>query len=119
MKITTYFVRYFLLFLLGIPLFAESTFISPLEYASQLYKNPRGIGCNNCHGENGEGKLIAKYVHKGEAREFRAPKINGLDFDVFYEALNNAKRGMPRYYLTRKEVQALYLYLSQENLNAK
>ena len=39
-------------------LFAES-FISDYEYGQMLFKNPRGIGCNKCHGENGEGSLIA------------------------------------------------------------
>lgn len=104
---------------LSIPLFGESTFISPLEYASQLYKNPRGIGCHNCHGENGEGKLVAKYTHKGEKREFRGSAISKLDYDVFYRALNKRTRGMPRYYLTDTEVQALYLFLHQEMKNAK
>jgi len=111
-----------LLLYLFVPLFlfAETTFISPLEYASQLYKNPRGIGCQNCHGDNGEGKLIAKYIHKEEKREFRGPVITGLDFMPFYKALNERKRGMPRYFLTKKEVQALYLYLNQEKvLDAK
>ncbi|RLA81036.1 MAG: cytochrome c [Epsilonproteobacteria bacterium] len=111
-----------LLLVLIVPLFAfaETTFISPLEYASQLYKNPRGIGCQNCHGDNGEGKLIAKYIHKKEKKEFRGPKITGLDFKQFYKALNERKRGMPRYFLTKKEVQALYLYLNQEQeSNAK
>jgi len=56
-----------------------------MEYASSLYKNPRGIGCQKCHGLKGEGKLIAKYidtkrVKKGDKiitlkiqKEFRAP----------------------------------------------
>ncbi|MBL4730535.1 MAG: cytochrome c [Sulfurimonas sp.] len=110
-------MKYILLLFLSISLFGESTFISPIEYASQLYKNPRGIGCHHCHGENGEGKLIAQYIHKGEERSFAGPSISELDFDVFYMALSQRKRGMPRYYLTDKEIQALYLYLHQENKN--
>ncbi len=112
-------MKYIVLFLVSFSLYGESTFISPMEYASQLYKNPRGIGCQHCHGDNGEGKLVANYTHKGVKKEFRGPKINELDFNVFYAALNKRKRGMPRYYLTRKEVQALYLYLNQEKENVK
>ena len=100
-------------------LLATSSFITPLEYASQLYKNPRGIGCQFCHGNHGEGKLIANYIHKGKKRSFRGPTINALDFDTFYQALNRRKNGMPRYYLTHKEVEALYLFLHQDDLHDK
>ena len=92
----------------------EATFITPIEYASQLYKNPRGIGCQHCHGDNGEGKLVASYIHEKEKKEFRGPAVNGMDFNKFYKAMNERKRGMPRYFLTKKEIQALYLYLNQE-----
>ncbi|MFK5938369.1 MAG: cytochrome c [Sulfurimonas sp.] len=92
-------------------LFATSSFITPLEYASQLYKNPRGIGCQFCHGDKGEGKLIANYVHKNKKKSFRGPEINQMNFGEFYKALNRRKNGMPRYYLTQKEIEALYLYL--------
>ena len=97
-------------------LFANATFITPIEYASQLYKNPRGIGCHKCHGENGEGMLIAKYSHKNKIKEFRPPSIRGLSFKKFYNALSVRKKGMPRYFLTRKEVEALFLYLNQSNV---
>jgi argininosuccinate synthase len=40
---------------------ALESFISNLEYGQMLYKNPRGIGCIKCHGDNGKGKLIATY----------------------------------------------------------
>jgi len=104
-----------LMFLL-LPLFltAETSFISPLEYASQLYKNPRGIGCNHCHGEKGEGKLIARYKHKGIEKEFRGPSINQLSFNEFYTAMNRRNKRMPRYFLIKKEVQALFFYLNQK-----
>jgi len=103
--------------LLTIPLLLMglSSFITDMEYASQLYKNPRGIGCQHCHGEYGEGKLIANYIHKKEKKSFRGPVINNMSFATFYKALNDRKRGMPRYFLTKKEVQALYLYLQENN----
>jgi len=96
-------------------LYATSTFITPIEYATQLYKNPRGIGCQHCHGENGEGKLIAKYIHKNEQRSFSGPSINEVKFDTFFKSLNKRIKGMPRYFLTKKEIEALYLHLHQND----
>jgi len=104
-------MRYTLLLLFPLLLLGSSTFITPSEYASQFYKNPRGIGCQLCHGENGEGKLIAKYKHKGKKRSFSAPRIDKVKFPAFFKALNSRKNGMPRYYLTQNEIEALYLYL--------
>ena len=97
-------------------LFAQTTFITPMEYASQLYKNPRGIGCEHCHGDNGEGKLVATYIDKKEKKFFRGPAINTIEYKTFYKALNRRKRGMPRYFLTDKEIEALYLYLHQKEI---
>ena len=105
--------------LLPFYLFGASSFITPTEYASQLYKNPRGIGCNHCHGEDGEGKLIAKYKHKGVQKEFRGPKINLISYSEFYKALNKRKNGMPRYFLTDKEIEALYLHLHNNEKREK
>jgi hypothetical protein len=96
-------------------LYAESTFITKQEYASQLYKNPRGIGCEHCHGKSGEGKVIARYIHKKKERSFVGPQINNVEFRAFYKALNESKKGMPRYYLTQKEIEALYFYLHQND----
>jgi len=87
-----------------------------MEYASQLYKNPRGIGCHHCHGEKGEGKLIAKYVDKKEKKNFEGPEINKLDFKSFYLSLKKRKDGMPRYFLTQKEIEALYHYLQKSRV---
>jgi len=112
-------MRIILALLFTLSLVGDTTFISPLEYASQLYKNPRGIGCQHCHGDNGEGKLVATYIHEKVKKEFRGPLINSLDFNDFYKALNKRKRGMPRYFLTKKEIEALYLYLNQEKKNVK
>lgn len=108
-------MRYVLFLLLPFYLYATSSFITPMEYSSSLYKNPRGIGCNNCHGENGDGKLVASYMHKGEKKSFAGPPINSIDFNKFYKALNTRKSGMPRYFLTKKEIQALYFYLQEKD----
>lgn len=95
-------------------LFAQSSFITPMEYASSLYQNPRGIGCHKCHGEFGEGKIVAKYEHKKEQKSFVGSRINNMDFNNFYRALNVRKNGMPRYFLTPKEIQSLYFYLQEK-----
>jgi hypothetical protein len=87
-----------------------------MEYSSQLYKNPRGIGCQNCHGEKGEGKLVANYTHNNVNKKFAGSAINKLEWSTFYYALNRSNNGMPRYYLTEKEIQALYLYINEDEL---
>lgn len=107
-------MKYIILIFIPIYLLAEATFITPMEYASQLYKNPRGIGCQHCHGKNGEGKLVATYTHKKNKKEFRGPAINNINFDKFYKAVDSRTKGMPRYFLTEKEVKALYFYLQKK-----
>ena len=103
------------LFLLPVALFAKASFITPMEYASQLYKNPRGIGCQHCHGEDAKGKLIATYTHKKEDRVLSGPPLNNLEYEKFYKELNRRKRGMPRYFLTQDEIKALYLYVTKDS----
>ncbi len=90
---------------------ADVSFITESEYASQLYQSPRGIGCHKCHGEKGEGKLIATYKDKGQNKSFRPPAINQLDFKSFDEAMKTRQKGMPRYFLTPQEIKTLYSYL--------
>lgn len=96
-------------------LFATSSFITPMEYSSQLYKNPRGIGCQHCHGENGEGKIVANYVDKKQKKSFEGPAINKIDYNKFYIALSKRVDGMPRYFLIDKEIEALYLFVHKNN----
>ncbi len=105
------------LFLLLFPLFlsAESSFITQEEYSTQLYHSPRGIGCHLCHGEKGEGKIVAKYKHKNHLKDFKGPAINTLSYQEFYTALTERQRGMPRYFLIEDEIKALYYYLEQRN----
>ena len=109
-------MKYIMSFLLPLLLFGETTFITDMEYAAQFYKNPRGIGCQHCHGDSGEGKLIARYIHKDKRRTFKGPVINNLDFPTFFKELNRRKRGMPRYFLTQKEIQALFLHLQKKEI---
>ena len=36
----------------------NNSFITKYEYGKMLYNNPRGIGCNNCHGDDARGKNL-------------------------------------------------------------
>ena len=54
----------------------DLSFITDYEYGRELYKNPRGIGCNECHGEKAEGMIIARYKSKGKDITYPALPIN-------------------------------------------
>ena len=108
----------YILFFISTLLLGETNFISPQEYAAQIYKNPRGIGCHHCHGEKGEGKLVAKYKHKGEEKRFEGPSIDNIELQVLSSSLKKRIGGMPQYYLTHKEVEAIYLHMhGDENID--
>ena len=100
--------------LLAFTLTHADSFITKEEYAAGLYHNPRGVGCHLCHGENGEGKLIARYKDDGKEQVFAGKPINKFTFKEFYEKINKRIMGMPRYYLTDTEIQTLYYYLHRE-----
>ncbi|MCF6172526.1 MAG: cytochrome c [Campylobacteraceae bacterium] len=89
-------------------------FITKMEYAKMLYSNPRGIGCNKCHGKQGNGEIIARYRHKGKKRVLVAPSINSITFSVFEKALKKTHKVMPTYFLTNKEIEILYFYVTSE-----
>ena len=103
----------FLILLFCVAIFGAD-FITKTEYAKMLYLNPRGIGCDKCHGAKGEGSLISKYKHfdkkanKTVDDELRAPKINDIDFESFKAALTKPKGVMPSYFLTDEETTILY-----------
>ncbi|MEE3704344.1 c-type cytochrome [Campylobacter sp. CX2-8023-23] len=116
------FITFFLIF----TTFAfSSEFITKNEYAKMLYKNPRGIGCNKCHGDKGEGALIVKYKafnkksNKYEERSLKAPRINNLDFDRFKSAVTDSKGIMPSYFLTQNEILNLFEYITSFNKDKK
>jgi len=104
---------YVCILLLFISLKAED-FITKIEYAKMLYSNPRGIGCVLCHGERGEGSIIAKYKHKGKKIELVAPPINSLSKKRFFEAFEDTNSVMPKYFLTNNEIEVLYFYVTSE-----
>ena len=109
----------FLILLFCVTIFGAD-FITKTEYAKMLYLNPRGIGCDKCHGAKGEGSLISKYKHfdkktnKTVDDELRAPKINDIDFESFKAALTKPKGVMPSYFLTDDETTILYEYITNQ-----
>ncbi len=88
-------------------------FISEFEYGQMLYQNPRGASCAPCHGVYGEGALIAKYKDHGVEKELRGPSLHHSDLATFRRMLLQGSGVMPRYFLTDKEIHALYLYVKK------
>ncbi len=106
-------------------LFGDDSFISYKEYAKMLYKNPRGIGCNKCHGERGEGKIIAVYYIKDKTtkqkikKELKSPSINNISKIEFFKSFKKKHKVMPTYFLTAKEIESLYYYIKNQNKGRK
>ena len=115
----------YLFLIIPIFLFADD-FITNFEYGEMLYKNPRGIGCIKCHGDDAKEEIIAKYIDDktGKTKALIAPNIKKVSFKVFYERLKYSKvlrKGkfktlhysvMPKYtYLTDSEIKAIYNYI--------
>ena len=102
----------FVLFLLATSSLVSEDFITQKEYAKMLYSNPRGIGCIKCHGERGEGGIIAHYIQKGKKTTLEAPNITQLSKARFFKAMNIPHNVMPTYFLTPQEVESLYYFVS-------
>ncbi len=115
----------------------NSSFITQKEYGKMLYENPRGIGCNKCHGDDGTGSFIASYKHRSKKEKEKksytitASNIRNIDFELFKKAVNNlslskkekqilnrAKKHisiMPQYFLTDEELKSIHFYLNSLN----
>ena len=108
------YVRYLCL-LLPLFLFSEESFISHYEYGEMLYNSPRGVSCEECHGKSGEGKIIVTYqdIHGEEA--IKGADIRRKTLDEMLKSVSTYHKVMPRYYLTDKEVEAIYDYLKVKN----
>ena len=108
--------KFLIIFLIFSCIYSED-FISKSEYARMLFQNPRGIGCNKCHGAKGEGKVIANYkamdkkANKMTKYTLSAPQINNLDLENFKKGIKNSKGMMPSYFLTDSEINTLFEYL--------
>ncbi len=107
-------MKYLLVLLLSLGLFADESFITESEYGEMLYNNPRGIGCIHCHGKNGSGTLIATYKEDGDRVELRGPDIRKVPLKKLKKSLLRRHRIMPTYFLTDKEIRAIFHYLHQE-----
>lgn len=106
--------KIFLISILLCSIAYSNNFLSPYEYGKALYKNPRGIGCIKCHGQYGEGTIISYIKQNGKLKPIIAPKITGISFDKFEEALKLGKSFMPKYNLSVSEVVSLYIFLNPQ-----
>jgi mono/diheme cytochrome c family protein len=93
-------------------------FITQTEYAKMLYANPRGIGCDQCHGSKGEGGVLATYTQKGEKKSLNAPPINNLSLEKFRHGILRQSPVMPSYFLTDEEIESLYYYVHVKDQNS-
>ena len=94
---------------------ADSSFITDYEYAKMLYKNPRGIGCDKCHGKDGSGKIISYYrSKKGKKLSLKAPSIKDISEKEFFKSFKKRHKVMPTYFLTTEEIESLYYYIKNQ-----
>ena len=92
---------------------AAEDFISEFEYGQMLYQNPRGVSCVPCHGDHGEGALIATYQKSGQTVRLHGPDIRQVDATRLRQALRSGPGVMPRYFLTDEEIRALLTYIRE------
>lgn len=94
----------------------DYSFITKYEYGQMLYENPRGIGCNKCHGEKGEGRYIASYKDKkGNEKKLYGTKISDVTWQQFKKVLSakeNKSLVMPTYFLTNDELVSIHHYIT-------
>ncbi len=113
----------------------NNSFITKYEYGKMLYNNPRGIGCNSCHGNDARGRKMVDF--KQEVRDKRiyncslvVPDIKNIDYQTFSAKINSKKNPnlkfekeqvcekliyyanvMPTYFLVEDEIDAIYYYI--------
>lgn len=112
----------------------DNSFITKFEYGKMLYHNPRGIGCNKCHGEKAEGKKLVNFVHNYKNKEYKCsmviPSITETDYETFKNKINQKRNPnkkftkeqicekliyyanvMPTYFLVDEEIDGIYYYI--------
>jgi mono/diheme cytochrome c family protein len=101
----------------------DDSFLLEIEYGKMLYNNPRGIACSKCHGKEGKGgQVIAKYYDQNsnpkllkgiDITHYRLDQLEASMQNNFRDKDNRRVRHkiMPIYYLTYKEIKAIYTYL--------
>ncbi len=97
----------------------DDAFITTFEYGQMLYNNPRGIGCNKCHGDDAKGLFLSRYKTKKDKEiVVTAPDITNVSFEDFQKKLStqNIKRSliMPTYFLTNSELKSIYIYITSQ-----
>ncbi|MBP7769784.1 MAG: c-type cytochrome [Aliarcobacter sp.] len=116
------------------PLDINNSFITKFEYGKMLYNNPRGIGCNSCHGDDAKGRKIIDFKQEHSKKiydcELSVPNIKGIPYEVFSAKVNVKKNPnkkfekeqvcekliyyanvMPTYFLVEEEIEAIYYYI--------
>lgn len=112
----------------------DDSFITKSEYGKMLYNNPRGIGCNSCHGKDARGKKIVKFSHVYQKKKYNCelsiPSIVNVKYKDFSKKINAKRNGkkkflkhqvcekliyysnvMPTYFLVEEEIEAIYQYV--------
>ncbi len=105
----------FISLFIAISLHSED-FISRFEYGQMLYENPRGVSCVPCHGDRGEGKIIASYItDDGKQKILKGADIRFATLEDMLKAVHNGPGVMPKYFLTNDEIEAIYEYIQKVN----
>jgi mono/diheme cytochrome c family protein len=92
-------------------------FINKFEYGEMLYKNPRGVSCEGCHGTKGEGKKLGRVQKQKREINITAPNISKATVEDVKKGLRIRKSVMPTYFLTDTEVDAIVYYVKKQNDN--
>ncbi len=112
----------------------NNSFITKYEYGKMLYNNPRGIGCNKCHGDDARGKKIVEFKQEHDKKIYNcslvAPDIKDIEYEIFSVKVNSKKNPnfkfdkeqvcdkliyyanvMPTYFLVEEEIEAIFYYI--------
>ena len=116
------------------PLDINNSFITKFEYGKMLFNNPRGIGCNSCHGDNAKGQKLMDFKQEHDKKIYNcslyAPNIKDIEYETFSAKINTKKNPnlkfekeqvcdkliyyanvMPTYFLVEEEIEAIYYYI--------
>ena len=113
----------------------NNSFITKYEYGKMLYNNPRGIGCNSCHGNDARGRKMVDFKHQLLDKKVYnctlvIPDIKNIDYETFSLKVNTKKNinlkfekeqvceklihnanVMPTYLLVEEEIEAIFYYI--------
>ncbi len=113
----------------------NNSFITKYEYGKMLYNNPRGIGCNSCHGNDARGRKMVDFKQRvSDTKIYNCslviPDIKNIDYETFSAKVNSKKNPnlkfekeqvcekliyyanvMPTYFLVEEEIEAIFYYI--------